>query len=285
MISLWNDLETNNYYLINNETGDKQKVYKTADYIKEFDASLTGSVGYKDRIKLAKKPSYMPLKAKSLQKNFVSYTPSINKLVWYSQLPRPTKLPNLEYFKTEKKQKQNHKTQEQKSLLQSQSYQTLPNIQQSTIASQYQSLLDPQQARSISTIQHYDLNDQDHFKEMSHLFESKSYDYKSFNLPPKMNLNCRSIKDFEQSLKEERQQLEMFKLPEQKPQLVNTKGRFPGQLKTAKDFMPEDKTVAKLLYPDLFKEKIIDQKQEELRRKINKLKEQEMLQRNLKNKA
>lgn len=66
MISLWNDLDNNNYYLINNDTGDRQRVYRTGDYIKEFDASLTGSVSYNDRIKLAKKPSYMPMKAKSL---------------------------------------------------------------------------------------------------------------------------------------------------------------------------------------------------------------------------
>lgn len=42
MISLWNDMNTNNYYLINNETGDKTRVLKTGEYIKEFDASLTG---------------------------------------------------------------------------------------------------------------------------------------------------------------------------------------------------------------------------------------------------
>ena len=34
-----------------------------------------------------------------------------------------------------------------------------------------------------------------------------------------------------------------------------------------------DQIIIFLVYPDLFKEKIIDQKQEELRRKINKLKE------------
>lgn len=39
---------------------------------------------------------------------------------------------------------------------------------------------------------------------MSHLFDSKSYDYKSFNVPPKENLNCRSIKDFEKVIKEEK---------------------------------------------------------------------------------
>lgn len=84
MISLWNDLETNNCYLINNETGERQRVYKTGDYIKEFDASLTGSVGYKDRVKMAKKPGYQPLKPISLDKKFNKYTPSIDKLLWYS---------------------------------------------------------------------------------------------------------------------------------------------------------------------------------------------------------
>lgn len=44
----------------------------------------------------------MPMKAKSLQKHFINYTPSTNKLLWYSQFPRPVKLPNLEYFKSEK---------------------------------------------------------------------------------------------------------------------------------------------------------------------------------------
>ena len=47
---IWYDEMKNEYLKINNETGVCQKVYKTGDYIKEFDASLTGQVDYKERI-------------------------------------------------------------------------------------------------------------------------------------------------------------------------------------------------------------------------------------------
>ncbi|CAK87411.1 unnamed protein product (macronuclear) [Paramecium tetraurelia] len=285
MISFWNDQETNNYYLINNKTGEKQRVYKTGDYIKEFDPSLTGRVGFKQRLKLALKPSYLPAKAKSLQSRFTYYTPKGNKFLWYSQCPRPKQLPNLEHFTTTNKSFMSQTQRDKQFVFPVSFSKNQPQMKITTGISNYQSLLEPEQFQSMQNAQNLDLNNEQHYKDMSNLFDSKSYDYKSFNKPPKSNLNCRSIKEFEQILKEEEQQLEMFKLPSPTKQLINTKGRFPLQLKTSSDFVKEDKMITKLLQPELFKEKVTDQKQDELRRRINKYKEQEMLARNLKNKV
>ena len=44
------DDEKDKYYLINNETGQSVQVHKTGDFIKEFDASLTGTVDYNQRV-------------------------------------------------------------------------------------------------------------------------------------------------------------------------------------------------------------------------------------------
>lgn len=103
MISLWNNQETNNYFLINNETGQSTKVTKTGEYIKEFDAALTGQVGYVERCRLAKKPGYLPMKAASLNTNFKDYTPGIVKIHGYAQCPRTVKLPQFQHFHTAKR--------------------------------------------------------------------------------------------------------------------------------------------------------------------------------------
>ena len=44
---------TNKYYKINNVTGETLQIHNTGDFIKRFNPSLTGAVGFKDRIKLA----------------------------------------------------------------------------------------------------------------------------------------------------------------------------------------------------------------------------------------
>lgn len=84
------------------------------------------------------------------------------------------------------------------------------NTTVASIVSNYKSLLGDDEMKSIASAQHKDLNDPVHFKEMSSLFNSQSYDYQSFNSPPKQSLQSMSIKEFDKILKDERKQLEMF---------------------------------------------------------------------------
>lgn len=46
-------MDKGKHYLLNNETGEMKKVHKTGDFIKEFDASLTGAVGFEERTRRA----------------------------------------------------------------------------------------------------------------------------------------------------------------------------------------------------------------------------------------
>ena len=90
--SIWYDEIKNEYLKIDNMTGESQKVYKTGDYIKEFDASLTGQVDYKERMmKAGDRKQYYPHQPKSLQHDSKStyYNPQNEKLIGYSQFPNP----------------------------------------------------------------------------------------------------------------------------------------------------------------------------------------------------
>lgn len=47
------DEEKNHYFILNNVTGESIKVHRTGDFIKKFDATLTGSANYHERIERA----------------------------------------------------------------------------------------------------------------------------------------------------------------------------------------------------------------------------------------
>ena len=51
--TIWFDEDRNKYYITNNETGEMVHSHKTGDFIKQFDASLTGSVNYNQRVEKA----------------------------------------------------------------------------------------------------------------------------------------------------------------------------------------------------------------------------------------
>ncbi|KRX09508.1 hypothetical protein PPERSA_12251 [Pseudocohnilembus persalinus] len=95
-------MDKGKHYLLNNETGEMKKVLKTGDFIKEFDASLTGAVGFVERTRRAQNnPGYMPHQASSLKfnPNNAFYTPQNNKFESYMQMPHPRTQP---YFNKEK---------------------------------------------------------------------------------------------------------------------------------------------------------------------------------------
>lgn len=87
---------------MSNETGKMVRTNKTGEYIKKFNASLTGQCNYQERVERSNgNADYMPLKAKSVhpdRKNLF-YTPQNDKLESYGQFPRPKTLP---YFNQEK---------------------------------------------------------------------------------------------------------------------------------------------------------------------------------------
>lgn len=62
------DEEKDKYYLINNATGQMLRVHKTGDFIKEFDASLTGAVDYNERVGRAQKVSLKYLTMNKISK-------------------------------------------------------------------------------------------------------------------------------------------------------------------------------------------------------------------------
>ena len=90
--TIWYDEMNNQYLKIDNRTGRSQKVYKTGDFIKEFDPSLTGQVNFRERIvKAGDRQQYYPHQPKSLQydqKN-TYYTPQTDKFIGYSQFSHP----------------------------------------------------------------------------------------------------------------------------------------------------------------------------------------------------
>lgn len=97
-VSLWQDMQSDRFYLLNNTTGYKTKVNSNTDYVKEFDSILTGQVGYKQRVEYAiqkNKPGYMPLKIEGLKplKSTLFYTPQNDKFEGYSQFPQPRTQP------------------------------------------------------------------------------------------------------------------------------------------------------------------------------------------------
>ena len=50
---IWHDEIKDRYFVMDQRVGGVKEVYKTGEFIKEFDSALTGQVGYKERIEKA----------------------------------------------------------------------------------------------------------------------------------------------------------------------------------------------------------------------------------------
>jgi hypothetical protein len=97
-ISLWHDVQQDRFYLLNNNSGAMTRVNSNTEYVKEFDAALTGQVGYRDRVEYAttkNRPGYLPLKAASLhpRQSNMFYTPQCDKFEGYTHFPQPRTQP------------------------------------------------------------------------------------------------------------------------------------------------------------------------------------------------
>jgi hypothetical protein len=90
--------ETNEYIIINNETGKRTRVLSSGQIIPKYDLEISGMIGNKGRKKTEKeKPEFMFNKCESLKydtkKGFYSKPPE--KFIGYSQSPSNTKLQAL----------------------------------------------------------------------------------------------------------------------------------------------------------------------------------------------